>query len=337
MGVKVAEPNDLDNLENVFDHNHFRDSVARYKNGQESIQLGQGGFGDLKVRAVAEYNLFERANGDPEAISNKTSDNIYRYNTFRDCSRAELVLRGGTGALVLGNFFFGCKGGVRVHGKGHTIVGNYIEGAQYAISVASGNYNHAPVEDCLIANNTIVGSIKKGLCVGGGSLGGAGPDPNDPNSLAPRRVRIVNNLIVGGGWTLIAMEAGKDLTWQGNIAFAVQQTHGTRQTDPGFTHEGIKAADPKLVKVDGMYRLPTSGSPAQDAGVKIADLKVTDDIDGQPRDDKPDVGCDEVSDKPVTRRPLEPKDVGPTWMKGDPSRVKRIDSPKPIPKIEKAK
>ena len=44
------------------------------------------------------------------------------------------------------------------------------------------------------------------------------------------------------------------------------------------------------------------------------------DIDGQPRHDLADVGCDEWSAEPVGRRPLRPEDVGPEWMSGDPPR-----------------
>jgi len=54
-------------------------------------------------------------------------------------------------------------------------------------------------------------------------------------------------------------------------------------------------------------------------------------VAAQPRQGKLDVGCDQASDAPILRRPLEPKDVGPSWMKGDPACLRRIESPKPIP------
>jgi hypothetical protein len=60
-------------------------------------------------------------------------------------------------------------------------------------------------------------------------------------------------------------------------------------------------------------------------------------IDGQPRAGKLDVGCDQAGDAPILRRPLEPKDVGPSWMKGDPACLRRIENPKPIPAPAPAK
>jgi poly(beta-D-mannuronate) lyase len=43
--------------------------------------------------------------------------------------------------------------------------------------------------------------------------------------------------------------------------------------------------------------------------------RVPADIDGQPRAEKTDAGCDQVSDAPVLSRPLTPADVGPAWLK----------------------
>ena len=331
MGVTVSEPDNQENTDNAFDHNYFRDIVARAGNGQESIQIGQGGLGETKVRAVVEWNLFERASGDPEIISNKSSGNTYRFNTFRDCKRSELVLRGGHEALVYGNFFFGCKGGVRMHGKRHTVVGNYIEGAERGILIPTGSDRYDVSEDCLIAHNTIVNVKKEGIQVGYAPPAGAPPIERTQ----PARLKFLNNLVVSGEGRLMAIDSGTNLAFQGNLVHAIPPTHGTRQADPGLKHEGIRAVDPGLVKADGLMRLPPTGSPAQDAAVAVVGFKVTDDIDGQPRDAKPDVGCDEVSAKPIVRRPLEPKDVGPTWMKGDPSGINRIDSPQPIPSLKK--
>ena len=42
---------------------------------------------------------------------------------------------------------------------------------------------------------------------------------------------------------------------------------------------------------------------------------VREDIDGQARTGKLDVGCDQRSDRPITHRPLTPRDVGPSWRR----------------------
>ena len=327
MGVSFNPVDNLESTENVFDHNYFLDIVPRAANGQESVQIAPAPTPTTKVRSVVEWNLFVRANGDPEVISNKSCDNIYRFNTFRDCTRSELCLRGGRGALVYGNFFFGCKGGVRFYREGHTIVGNYIEGCEHGIAAPQGDVNHTPATDCLIAHNTIVNCKIQGIHTGG-NQGGKNVRSDVPQ---PARLKFLNNLIVSGEGRMVAVDGGSDLTWQGNLVYALPPTQGAKEAVPGLKADGIKVADPGLVKADGLMRLPSSGSPAQDSAAALAEFKLVDDIDGQPREGKPDVGCDEVSSKPIVRRPLEPKDVGPTWMKGDPSGLKRIDSPQPIP------
>jgi hypothetical protein len=41
-----------------------------------------------------------------------------------------------------------------------------------------------------------------------------------------------------------------------------------------------------------------------------------DDLNGQPRNE-PDIGADEFSSNAVGRRPLTPRDVGPSWMNSE--------------------
>ncbi|MDP6359289.1 MAG: chondroitinase-B domain-containing protein, partial [Planctomycetota bacterium] len=71
-------------------HNHFRDiPKGKTSNGFETIQLMTAGNpkdpkgGDCGT--VIEDNLFERCNGEGEIISVKSSWNIVRRNTFREC------------------------------------------------------------------------------------------------------------------------------------------------------------------------------------------------------------------------------------------------------------
>jgi hypothetical protein len=69
-------------------------------------------------------------------------------------------------------------------------------------------------------------------------------------------------------------------------------------------------ADPRLkLDASGLYRLQ-AGSPAINrASGSFPFVKL--DMDGQPRDRKPDIGADEFSSKPVVNRLLTPADVGP--------------------------
>ena len=105
MSVK-ASGDDYENTDNVFDHNHYKDFIRISYNGQEGVQLGGGTASILcATRAVVEHCLFDNVSADAEIISDKSSHNTLRYNTFRNC-KAGLVLRSGRSCVVEGNFFF---------------------------------------------------------------------------------------------------------------------------------------------------------------------------------------------------------------------------------------
>src|SRR5947207_3363664 len=73
-------------------HNYFFNHHFGGSNGGESIRLGLSGRQHGDAHALVEYNLFEKANGDSEALSVKSSNNIIQYNTFLN-SRGTLSLR----------------------------------------------------------------------------------------------------------------------------------------------------------------------------------------------------------------------------------------------------
>jgi len=80
----------------LIDHNQFLDAKRNVTNGGEPIQIGGNAFlnGQIAANTTVEYNLFERADGDFEIISVKSSGNTIRYNKFIECDGA-LWLRGG--------------------------------------------------------------------------------------------------------------------------------------------------------------------------------------------------------------------------------------------------
>lgn len=318
MAVRVNAETDADNTGNRFDHNYFKDITPRSSNGQESVQLGQGPAGETSVRAVVEFNLFERASGDPEIISNKSSDNLIRFNTFRDCDRSELVLRGGKRATVEGNFIINCKGGIRVHDQGHRIFNNYIEGCGRGIWLSHTHPGYEAASHCVLAFNTVVNCKKQAL-----SLGRIGGEEDKAN--APQGNLIANNLFASDAGTLIE-DASQQTQWKANLLWA------GGKAKPGAEGAGRISADPKLARDQAILR-PTAA--VKDQAVALSELTVKDDLDGQPRDSAADIGCDEQSDAPVTRRPLTPQEVGPTWMNGDPSKVGRIKDRREIPKPTK--
>ena len=75
--------------------------------------------------------MFKHCNGEPEIITSKSSNNIYRYNLFFE-SEGALTLRHGNATHVYGNYFIGNNlrrtGGIRVIGEDHEICRNYFHG-----------------------------------------------------------------------------------------------------------------------------------------------------------------------------------------------------------------
>jgi hypothetical protein len=118
---------------------HWHDNVAPPAasdgNGRECLQLGQTQ-GDgvpvrTPIRGLVEHNLLKNCyvgtgHDESEPFSNKSSTNIYRYNTF-DSLKNYLTIRFGLDCEVYGNYFTNC-GGIVVYGDRHRIIGNVITG-----------------------------------------------------------------------------------------------------------------------------------------------------------------------------------------------------------------
>lgn len=315
MGLKLS-PYDYDSSHLQCDHNYFKDIIRRSTNGQEAIQFGQGGFpGKYNAHrdghGIAEYNLFENASGDAEICSDKSSRNIYRFNTFRDC-KGELCLRGGRFARVEGNCFFG--NGIRVMGGNHLIINNYFENVPAALNMPPGT------DQNLIAHNTVVNS-KVGILLGRPHIS-AGKDPVRNNTFA-------NNLIQVDQGKAIEDLLSENNRWVGNMI-----SGGGTSAEP--KREGVQVVESPLERDErtGIYR-PDRNSAALNAGEKLAE--VTDDIDGQAREAKVEIGCDEVSSSvaDANRKVLRPEDAGPVWMKGNIGSIARITNPQPIPALPK--
>ncbi len=147
------------------DHNLFRGITKAVRNGMEAIRVGDSSFQQQEARTLVEENRFEACRGDAEVVSNKSTGNTYRGNTFTGCDGGAIVLRHGDRCVVEGNRIDGegraKSGGIRIHGSGHVVKNNVIErtGA-YAIALPAGNSvpretGHAPVREALIEGNRI--------------------------------------------------------------------------------------------------------------------------------------------------------------------------------------
>lgn len=288
------------------DHNHFGPRPPLGRNGGETMRIGYSGQSMWNSRTLVEENLFDRCDGEIEIISSKSCENIYRANTFLDCA-GMLTLRHGNRCVIDGNFFLGHhkhgSGGVRVIGEDHVIVNNYIEGVENGAFWITSGVPHSQLVQyfqarrCTIAFNTVVDS--RGPCVElDAGIGGAG------RLMRPAEITIANNLFaVPPGGTLLKGTEGEYWRWLGNLV-----------SGAAIEHAGLKVADVALTRAaDGVLR-PAAGSPARGAAEgKFPSVKS--DLDGQPRPERSDVGCDQASTAPITRRPLGAADVGPAWLK----------------------
>ncbi|MEU2658668.1 polysaccharide lyase 6 family protein [Streptomyces sp. NPDC007325] len=282
--------------------NYFADHSYTGANGGEAIRLGVSHRALSTAGAVVEYNLFERCDGDPEAISVKSSGNTIRHNTLRD-SKGGIVLRHGNATTVEGNHVLGGANGVRLYGNDHVVVNNHISGTtSRGLVIGSGTTrdHHAgetteqrrgndACDRAVIAHNTLVGN----------SATISGED----RAYGPRDVVVADNILVASGGTLVNVPAATGFTWQGNILWG-------SAADGTIPSGGFRRVDPLLREdSDGVHRL-TAASPAVDAAT-LTSLTLTEDADGHARGGARDVGADEYAALAPVRRPLTPSEVGP--------------------------
>jgi poly(beta-D-mannuronate) lyase len=279
-------------------HNQFKEHTFGGANGGESIRLGLSMRQHGQAAALVEDNLFDKANGDPEAISVKSSGNLIRHNTIRN-SRGTITLRHGWNNTVDGNMIIGGSSGIRVFGNGHVVINNVVQNSSAAplLEIGSGdirddskNLNvHEAADHVLVAFNTFVGS---GLSANVLRVGDA------KEKFTPDDITFANNILSGN----VRVEKSTNLTWNGNII----TTKSTAVPTLGY-----RVANPQLLLVDGLYRLSAT-SPAFGTAVGSYS-KVRTDIDGQARPQtRSSVGADEVVVGGVNRVPAVSTVVGPT-------------------------
>jgi poly(beta-D-mannuronate) lyase len=284
-------------------HNYFRDHSFSGANGGEPIRLGVSGRALSTSNATVEYNLFERTNGDPEAISLKSSGNTVRYNTIRD-SAGCIVFRHGNASTVHGNFILNSACGMRVYGNDHKIYNNMLVNiAGVAVTVGSGSvqdhYSGEPSdsrtgndasERVRLTFNTIVNASSR-------AIGG------EDRTYGPRNWTIANNILQSNSGTHVSFgaDAPVGFTWQGNILWGSAANGGA---------SGYINVNPQLSADSASVYHIGSSSPAIDASAGTHS-EVTGDVDGHGRSGVKDVGADEYSTSSPLRRPLNPADVGP--------------------------
>jgi poly(beta-D-mannuronate) lyase len=294
----------------LIDSNYFAFRPDLGFNGGEIIRVGTSDWSMSDSYTTVEYNYFEECNGEREIISNKSCFNTYRFNTFV-ASQGALTLRHGNNCRVEGNFFFGrnipMTGGVRVIGENHTVVNNYFadlqgRGAFSAISMMNGVHNsplnrYFQVKNALVAFNTLINN-KTSIEIGVGA--------DNELSLPPMNSVFANNIVVSKNSPLVKLTSNPiNFTWEGNIFYGAEAG-----IEP---QKGIVVKDPLLkIGSDSLWR-PSDKSYAIGNAVGRYD-SIMIDIDGQQRNGKKDIGCDQILNTKINNRPLKPEDVGPLWI-----------------------
>ncbi|MBU2885517.1 polysaccharide lyase 6 family protein [Gilvimarinus agarilyticus] len=121
-------------VSHLITRNYFasRNAGKTIGNGGEALLIGESKMQHVVAKVLVENNLFYDAaiKGEPEVISNKSSDNTFRHNTIRNTS-AGLTLRHGDKNTVAYNWFFqaGEEGtaGIRMIGDDNQAINNYMD------------------------------------------------------------------------------------------------------------------------------------------------------------------------------------------------------------------
>ncbi len=281
----------------VIRNNYFynitpKDAFSTNSGDCEAIRIGVSSDQSVSAQVLVEGNYFQAADGENEIITNKSADNIYLHNTFRNC-RGSLVLRHGARAHIEGNFFLGegkpKSGGIRISDRDHVIINNYMQGLNNDNDIwnngitlvgggessgGSGN-GYQNVDNVTIAYNTIYNS----------------DDPiffNDRNSHDPTGV-IAYNLIYSENGDIVAGDisgTGQGMSYEGNIFGG---------SDIGITDGGITVGIETFSASGEIFKPISAGLAANAAGSAYSDI-VNIDVEGIARPNVDlDVGAHEVS------------------------------------------
>ena len=328
----VIKPQELDDTANQRHHrfrfNYMGERVCGAANGWEAIVIGSSDLQTYQMACIVDYNLFYRTiwttngatAGDMEIISNKSSDNVYRYNTLHE-NRGQITLRHGDRCLVEGNFIYGdgaaWSTGIRVIGESHVIRNNYIENTRgynlrAGISLMPGDAGWTETDNgyeacnyAQVYNNTLI-NCYQAFCLG---------HTNSSQSVKPQGVQIRDNIVLsqtGDGevfnvqlWDLNATAFSNNLTYHPDGNYGPLILGVVRDANLQMTN------DTQLG-----YYVPGVGSAALGTAQQIAGLGLDSRGALRPASGR-DVGAFESSASLATlNRPLVQADVGPSYDGG---------------------
>lgn len=234
------------------DHNYFGQRPELGVNGGETIRIGTSTWSMHDSYTIVENNIFNRCDGEIEAISNKSCRNILRNNLFYECS-ATLTLRHGNNNEAYGNIFIGNNkpntGGIRIIGENQQVHDNFFQeltgtGLSAAISIMDGLPNpiltsHWQVKNAVISKNTIV-HCKESLSIGAGK--------NADRYLPALNTVFNNNTIITDRQPVNWVDESVVMQFSGNIA---DVPAGTKLPE-GFAVKATGTAKDK----DGIWQVP---------------------------------------------------------------------------------
>ena len=289
-------------------HNYF--GYRTYSsNGGEQIRVGTSTTSFSHGFNIVEYNYFEDERIEAEIISNKSWDNIYRFNTFFGNDGA-MVIRHGQNCFVYGNYFNGKSGrnrsgGIRVINPNNTIFNNYLENieggkgnSKFPISIMDGLEGsplngYYPADNAIVAYNIVVNSYGPAI-----KLGVVNKDVKTPK-VAPKNIVLVGNTIINSIGDNDSPFELSDLnaTFESKANF---YTNGNTN-DLGFSLVNIK----ELYLQDEIYKVKTT-----------TDTTVIDEINNRLSIQGIKLTAKEITDFNPNWI-LKKKGVGVSWMKNN--------------------
>jgi poly(beta-D-mannuronate) lyase len=275
----------------LVDHNLFSGQSYVHGNGGECFRIGNSALGPSPGYMIMEYNTFDHCDGDREAITIKASNNIIRYNTFRN-NEGSLTFRHGNANTADGNIFIDGNNGIRVYGHDHRIINNYFANNPMTVSsllapivigkgtvlndLSISNSEHSQPRNVLVAHNTLVNN-NAGIVIGYGG-----------GSYAASGIILANNIVTGSVGKMVTVYSGSTVEVKNNLLFP----SGSAGVGD-IPSSGYKNLNPLLSSSGGMM-VPSASSPAVNA-IKASDAYgVVADINGRERLSMYDLGCYEV-------------------------------------------
>lgn len=184
----------------IIEYNYFGPRQILGANGGETLRIGTSHFSREYSNTTAQYNYFDRTNGEHEIISNKSSGNSLINNVFFE-TQGTLTMRHGHFTKVEGNYFLGNRkpntGGIRIINESQSVSNNYMYGLtgkrlRGALVIMNGVPNstpnrYDPVIDSSMNNNIVIDSDYIEL--------GAGAD--EERSAPPTTSEFKGNIILG--------------------------------------------------------------------------------------------------------------------------------------------